>query len=171
MFKSLEKHNLSKIIMLTGDKKTVAENIARSVGIRDFRAELLPEQKVEALKEIQKEFGPMAMVGDGVNDAPALAIASVGIAMGSHGATAASEAGDVVIMVNDIHRVHDAVHVAQGAMRLAKQGIYLGMGTSLTLIVFAVFGLITPIAGAVMQEILDAVVILNALRVNFQKID
>ena len=157
--------------MLTGDKKAVAENIAKNIGIKEFRAELLPEQKVQELINIQKEIGPVAMIGDGVNDAPALAIASVGIAMGSHGATAASEAGDVVIMVNDIHRVHDAVHVSQGAMRLAKQGIFIGMGTSLTLIVFACFGFISPIAGALMQEILDAVVILNALRVNFQAID
>jgi heavy metal translocating P-type ATPase len=171
MFSSLKEHNLNKIIMLTGDKQAVAKTIASNVGIMEYRAELLPEEKVAELKKIQNEYGPMAMIGDGVNDAPALAIASVGIALGSHGATAASEAGDIVIMVNDIHRVHDAVHIAQNAMKLAKQGIVFGMGTSLLLIIFACFGLISPIAGAVMQELLDAVVILNALRVNFQKID
>lgn len=171
MFKSLKAHRLNKIIMLTGDKKAVAENIATSVGLQEYRAELLPEQKVTELNKIQAEFGPMAMIGDGVNDAPALAAASVGIAMGSNGATAASEAGDIVIMVNNVHRVHDTVHIAQYSMKLAKQGIFLGMGTSMFLIIFACFGLITPIAGALMQEILDAAVILNALRVNFQRID
>ena len=171
MFEMVAKHRLTHTIMLTGDKESVAKNIAQNVGITDYRAELLPEQKVAAVKDLQTKYGPMAMVGDGVNDAPALVAASVGIAMGSHGATAASDASDVVIMVNDIERVHDAIHVAQNAMRLAKQSIFFGMGASLLFILFAVFGLITPIFGAVLQELLDVVAITNALRVNFQKID
>jgi P-type E1-E2 ATPase len=156
--------------MLTGDKKAVAEAIALEVGLDEFHAELLPEQKVEWLKKLQAEYGPMAMVGDGVNDAPALAAASVGIAMASHGATAASETGDIVIMVNDMGRVHDALHLAQGALRLAKQGIYFGMGTSLVLMLLALLGFITPVYGAVLQEALDVIVILNALRLNFEKV-
>lgn len=170
MFESIREHNISKMVMLTGDKKSVAENIAKSVGITDYQAELSPEQKVEWLKKLQKEYGPMAMVGDGVNDAPALAIASVGIAMASHGATAASETGDIVIMVNNMHRVHDALHIAQSAMKLAKQGIFVGMGFSIILMIFALFGYIAPIFGAIMQEFLDVAVILNALRLNFEKI-
>lgn len=170
MFESIREHNISKMVMLTGDKKSVAENIAKSVGITDYQAELSPEQKVEWLKKLQKEYGPMAMVGDGVNDAPALAIASVGIAMASHGATAASETGDIVIMVNNMHRVHDALHIAQSAMKLAKQGIFVGMGVSIILMLFALFGYIAPVIGAIMQEVLDVAVILNALRLNFEKI-
>ncbi|MEI8175012.1 MAG: heavy metal translocating P-type ATPase [bacterium] len=170
MFKSIKEHDVSRLIMLTGDKKAVAENIANAVGITEFQAELLPEQKVEWLKKIQKEYGPMAMVGDGVNDAPALAIASVGIAMASHGATVASEVGDVVIMVNNIERVHDALHIAQNVMKLAKQGIFFGMGVSIILMIFALFGYISPIFGALAQEVLDVIVIINALRLNFQKI-
>lgn len=170
MFESIKEHDVSRLIMLTGDKKLVAENIAKSIGITEFQAELLPEQKVEWLKKIQKEYGPMAMVGDGVNDAPALAIASVGIAMASHGATAASETGDVVIMVNNINRVHDALHIAQNAMKLAKQCIFFGIGASIFLMIFALLGYITPIFGALMQEVLDVLVIINALRLNFQKI-
>ena len=164
MFESIREHDVPRLIMLTGDKKAVAENIAKSVGITELQAELLPEQKVEWLKKIQKEYGPMAMVGDGVNDAPALAVASVGIAMASHGATAASETGDIVIMVNNMHRVHDALHIAQNAMKLAKQGIFFGMGVSVILMVLALLGYITPIFGALMQEILDVIVIMNALR-------
>ncbi|MCX6754329.1 MAG: heavy metal translocating P-type ATPase [Candidatus Nomurabacteria bacterium] len=171
MFESIREHNISRLIMLTGDKKSVAENIAKSVGITEFQAELLPEQKVEWLKKIQSEYGPVAMVGDGVNDAPALAVASVGIAMASHGATAASETGDVVIMVNNMHRVHDALHIAQSAVRLAKQSIFFGMGVSIMLMILAMLGYITPIFGAIMQEILDAIVIMNALRLNFEKIE
>ncbi|MEI6581211.1 MAG: HAD-IC family P-type ATPase [bacterium] len=170
MFESIREHDVPRLIMLTGDKKAVAENIAKSVGITELQAELLPEQKVEWLKKIQKEYGPMAMVGDGVNDAPALAVASVGIAMASHGATAASETGDIVIMVNNMHRVHDALHIAQNAMKLAKQGIFFGMGVSVILMVLALLGYITPIFGALMQEILDVIVIMNALRLNFQKV-
>jgi P-type E1-E2 ATPase len=170
MFESIKQHNVSRLIMLTGDKQAVAENIAKSIGITEYQAELLPEQKVEWLKKLQKNYGPMAMVGDGVNDAPALAIASVGIAMASHGATAASETGDVVIMVNNMHRVHDALHIAQSAMRLAKQGIFFGMGASVILMVLSLLGHITPVFGAIAQEILDAAVIMNALRLNFEKI-
>jgi heavy metal translocating P-type ATPase len=170
MFESIKEHNVPRLIMLTGDKKAVAENIAKSVGITEYQAELLPEQKVEWLKKIQNEYGPMAMVGDGVNDAPALAVASVGIAMASHGATVASETGDVVIMVNNMHRVHDALHIAQSTMKLAKQSIFFGMGVSSILMLFALLGYITPIFGAIMQEILDVVVIINVLRINFQKI-
>lgn len=170
MFESIKEHNVPRLIMLTGDKKTVAESIAKSIGITEYEAELLPEQKVEYIKKIQKEYGPMAMVGDGVNDAPALAVASVGIAMAFHGATAASETGDVVIMVNNMHRVHDALHIAQNVMRLAKQSIFFGMGISIILMVFALFGYITPIFGAMMQEILDIVVIINVLRINFQEV-
>lgn len=170
MFESITKHNVSKLIMLTGDKQAVADNIAKNIGIKEYYAELLPEQKVEWLKKIQTKYGPMAMVGDGINDAPALAISSVGIAMASHGATAASETGDIVIMVNNMHRVHDALHIAQSAMRLAKQGIFFGMGASVILMVVALLGHITPVFGAVMQEILDGAVIINSLRLNFEKI-
>ena len=170
MFASIKEHNIDRIIMLTGDKKSVAENIAKKVGITEYQAELSPEQKVEWLKKIQREYGNVAMIGDGVNDAPALAIASVGIAMASHGATAAGEASDVVIMVNDMHKVHDALHIAQSAIKLAKQGIFFGMGVSILLMMIALFGYIPPVFGAVMQEILDVAVILNALRLNFEKI-
>ncbi|MEI6280805.1 MAG: heavy metal translocating P-type ATPase [bacterium] len=170
MFESIKEHGVPRLVMLTGDKESVAANIANSIGITEFKAELLPEQKVEWLKKIQAEYGPMAMIGDGVNDAPALAVASVGIAMASHGATAASETGEVVIMVNNMHRVHDVLHIAQSSMKLAKQGIFFGMGASVILMIFALFGHITPVFGAIMQEILDVVVILNALRLNFENI-
>lgn len=170
MFNSIREHDVPKLIMLTGDKQGVAENIAKDVGIDEFQAELLPEQKVEWVERIQKQYGPVAMVGDGINDAPAMAVASVGIAMAAHGATVASETGDVVIMVNNMQRVHDALHIAQSSMRLAKQGIFFGMGMSMILMIFALLGYITPVWGAIMQEVLDVLVILNALRLNFEKI-
>ena len=90
--------------------------------------------------------------------------------MASHGATAASETGDVVIMENNMQRVHDVLHIAQRTMRLAKQGIFVGMGMSIILMVLALFGYIAPVPGAILQEILDVAIIINALRLNFEKI-
>jgi P-type E1-E2 ATPase len=170
MFASIEKHNIPNIIMLTGDKESVAGNIARKVGITEYHAELLPEQKVEWIKKIQKKYGPAAMVGDGVNDAPAMAISAVGIAMAAHGATVASETGDVVVVVNNVHRVHDVLHITQRSMKIAKQGIWFGMGVGTLLMILALLGYIAPVPGAITQEVLDVVVIINALKITFEKV-
>jgi P-type E1-E2 ATPase len=156
--------------MLTGDKESVAGNIARKVGITEYHAELLPEQKVEWIKKIQKKYGPAAMVGDGVNDAPAMAISAVGIAMAAHGATVASETGDVVVVVNNVHRVHDVLHITQRSMKIAKQGIWFGMGVGTLLMILALLGYIAPVPGAITQEVLDVVVIINALKITFEKV-
>jgi P-type E1-E2 ATPase len=99
-----------------------------------------------------------------------LAAAEVGIAMGAHGSSAASEAADVVITQNNMVRVHDALHIGQRALSLAKQSIFVGMGVSIVLMFIASFGYIPPVLGAIFQEALDVAVILNALRLNFEKI-
>ena len=156
--------------MLTGDKRAVAEKIAAQLGIKDFKAEMLPEQKVLEVHRIRNEFSPAAMVGDGVNDAPALAAADVGIALAFHGSSASSESADIVIMQNNLMRVHDAVHIAQNVMLIAKQSIFVGLGLSIVLMIIASFGYITPVYGAMLQEAIDVAVILNALRVNFDKV-
>lgn len=156
--------------MLTGDKAPVAKKIAAQLGINDFRAELLPEDKVLEVKKIRNDFSPVAMVGDGINDAPALAAADVGIALAFHGSSASSESADIVIMQNNLMRVHDAVHIAQSTMRIAKQSIFIGLGLSFVLMIIAAFGYILPVYGALLQEAIDVAVILNALRVNFEKV-
>jgi P-type E1-E2 ATPase len=169
VFESMRKKGAERIIMLTGDRKTVAAKIAAEIGLEEFEAELLPEDKVNKVKELQKTNPPVVMVGDGINDAPALVSADVGIALGVHGSTAAAFAGDIVIMVNTLERVSEALTIGQRVMTIAKQSIFVGMGLSILFMFVAAFGYIKPVVGALIQEALDIAVILNALRVHFEK--
>ena len=170
LFSQMRHLGMEKIIMLTGDKKNVADIIAGQLGLTDIHAECLPEDKVTEVLEHKKEFGSVAMVGDGINDAPALATADVGIAIGGQGSTASSESGDIVITVNNLTRVGQALKIAKYTIKIAKQSIFIGIGLSIVLMLFAAFGQIVPVYGALIQEVLDVAVILNALRVNFIKI-
>ncbi len=171
VFASMQEHKLKKMIMITGDKKAVAEKIASQLGLTDFRAETLPEEKVLEVVKAKNKYGKVAMVGDGINDAPALAAADVGIALAFHGSSATSESGDIVIMQNNFMRVHDALHIAQRVMWVAKEGIFVGMGLSVVLMVIAALGYIPPVYGAMLQEVVDVAVILNALKLNFEKVE
>ena len=152
-------------VMLTGDREAPAQAIAAQAGIRTVRANLLPADKVAAVRELTERYGNVVMVGDGINDAPALAAATIGVAMGAHGTAVSAEAADVVLLVDDIGRVGDAMAISRRMRRIALQSIGVGLGVSFALMVVASLGHITPAAGAVMQEALDAAVILNALRV------
>ena len=152
-------------VMLTGDRAAPAESIAALAGIRTVRANLLPGDKVAAVRELAARHGNVVMVGDGINDAPALAAATVGVALGAHGTAVSAEAADIVLLVDDIGRVGDAMVISRRMRRIALQSIGVGLGVSFALMVFASMGHITPPVGAVMQEALDAAVILNALRV------
>lgn len=167
----LRRLGIQTIRMLTGDRLVVARRIAKDVGIdeSDIRAECLPEEKVREVEKLRKEYPPVVMVGDGINDAPALAIADVGIAMGAHGGTASSEAGDVVILVDNIERVGEALSIGHAVLRIAKESIFIGIGLSIVLMLIAALGFISPIFGALSQEVIDVLVILNALRVLFTK--
>ena len=151
-------------VMLTGDRASAARAMAERAGIADVRAELLPAGKVEALGELRRTRAPVMMVGDGINDAPALAAASVGVAMGAHAPAAAAEAADIVLLVDDVSRVADTIEISRRTRRIALQSIGVGLGVSAAMMVIASFGLIAPPVGALLQEALDAAVILNALR-------
>jgi heavy metal translocating P-type ATPase len=151
-------------VMLTGDRVESADAIAAQSGIRTVRANLLPTDKVTALARLKQQYGTVVMVGDGINDAPALASATVGIAMGEHGPAASAEAADIVLMVDDVSRVGDAIAVSQRMRRIILQSIGVGLGVSFALMVVASTGHIAPSVGALLQEALDAAVILNALR-------
>lgn len=164
----LKHMGIKHFLILTGDRKQVGEYIAHQLHISEVHSQLLPAEKVQLLQKEKKQESPIAMVGDGINDAPVLAAADVGIALGAKGSTAASEAADAVIMQNDLGRLADLVAISKRSVRIAKQSILTGIGLSFILMVFAVAGFIVPIAGAFMQEAIDVVVILNALRARFR---
>lgn len=153
---------ISETVLLTGDTASTAEHIAAEAGIGNVIAECLPADKVAAVAAMPVRL--VMMVGDGVNDAPVLAAADVGVAMGAKGATAASESADIVIMVDDLSRSATAVEIGQRTSRIARTSIWVGITLSLTLMVAAAFGLIPAVAGALLQELVDLATILNALR-------
>lgn len=149
-------------LMLTGDAWPTAEHIAAEAGLEDVRAECLPADKVEAIRSLPSR--PVIMVGDGVNDAPVLAAADVGIAMGARGSTAAGESADVVIIPDDLAKVAHAVRIGRRTVRVALESIWIGMALSVGLMVAAALGYVPAVAGALSQEAVDLVTILNALR-------
>jgi heavy metal translocating P-type ATPase len=157
---------IAQVAMATGDREDVAREVGHHVGVDQVYAEQTPEAKLQLVRALQArpETRPVVMVGDGINDAPALALADVGIAMGAAGATVASEAADAVIMVDRIDRVADAIRFGRRSLFIARQSIIAGMGLSIVAMGFAAAGLIPPVAGAVLQEGIDVAVILNALR-------
>lgn len=161
----LTKAGVEHLALLTGDREGPAQVVAQSIGIRDVRAECLPEDKLSVIRELQKTLAPVAMMGDGVNDAPALASADVGIAMmGGLREGVSSEASDIVIVHDDVARVEEAVQIAKRTVLVAKTGIFIGMGLSGFLMVLALLGMIPPFTGAWLQELIDVTVIVQALR-------
>jgi hypothetical protein len=149
--------------MLTGDHVTVAEPVGAAIGVDRVLADLTPEEKVTAVRQSRPDRVTI-MVGDGINDAPALAAADVGVAMGARGATSSSEAADVVLVVDRLDRLVEAVEIAQRTRSIALQSMWMGMGLSLVAMGGATLGLLSPLVGAVAQEAIDAAAILNALR-------
>jgi P-type E1-E2 ATPase len=160
---SLRTAGVSRVVMVTGDRSDAAETIGAALDLDAALAEREPADKVDAVTTEQRQR-PTAMVGDGINDAPALAAANVGIAMGARGASVSSEAADVVILVDRLDRVSEAFSIARRTRDIALQSILAGMGLSGVAMGFAAIGLLPPIAGALTQEVIDVAVILNALR-------
>ena len=163
---SLREAGIEHTALVTGDKAAVAERVAGELGIERVYAEQTPEQKLELVRALQAQpnLRNVVMVGDGINDAPALALADVGIAMGTIGATVSSETADAVILVERVNRVADAVRIGRRALAIARQSVLLGLGASLVAMGFAAAGFLTPVMGALLQEVIDVGVILNALR-------
>ena len=164
MIQRLETMGIKKTVLLTGDIKNNARNIAEQAGISDYEAELVPEEKVIAVKKLRQEFENVIMVGDGINDAPALAASTVGIAMGAKGTAISAEAADVVFLEDRVSKVVNTIEVGKRTISVAKQSIFVGLGCSFFFMGIAILGHMPPAIGAVLQEVLDVGVILNALR-------
>jgi heavy metal translocating P-type ATPase len=159
----LREAGIARMVMVTGDRAAAAHAIGAALDLDAVLADRVPADKVDAVRSEQR-LHPTIMVGDGINDAPALASADVGIALGARGASASSEAADVVILADRLDRVGEAIVIAQRARRIAVESIVAGMGLSTLAMLAAVFGWLMPVPAAIVQEVIDVAVILNALR-------
>ncbi|MBD7895253.1 cadmium-translocating P-type ATPase [Limosilactobacillus sp. Sa3CUN2] len=167
----LRKMGVTNLMMLTGDQASFAKEVAKQVGISDVKTNLLPQGKIAALKAIPLDQHPVFMVGDGVNDAPSFVTADVGIAMGAHGATAASESASVVIIRDDLSRIAKIVEISQDTIKIAKQAVLIGIAICTILMLIACTGILPAFVGAMFQEVIDTVSILWALKARKIKLD
>lgn len=159
----LRRQTGAHMMMLTGDHKEVASKIGKEVGVKDIRDSLLPAQKIEAIKGVPKEKRPVVMTGDGINDAPSLTAADVGIAMGAKGASAASESADAIIMVNDLSKINDAVAISKHTMKVANVDVLTAITIVIIIELIAFTGIIPAFWGAILQEVVDMISISLAL--------
>ncbi len=161
--KGLRKDGVRRIVLATGDRAAVARRVTKGLGLDAIYCELSPDQKVLTVLS-ERKYGPVMMVGDGVNDAPALAAADVGVAMGARGAAASAEAADIVLLVDRIGRLRTGIEIAKRSRRIAVESVVAGIGLSVIAMIAAAFGYLSPVQGALLQEVIDVAVILNALR-------
>ncbi|MFI5041468.1 MAG: heavy metal translocating P-type ATPase [Acidimicrobiales bacterium] len=159
----LRRDGITRVVMVTGDRAEVADAVGAVIGVDEVLAERTPAEKVDAVR-IERRHGTTIMVGDGINDAPALALADIGVALGARGASASSEAADVVLSVDRLDRLGEAVVIAQRTLRVAAQSVAAGMGLSLVAMGVAAAGYLPAAWGALLQETIDVAVIANALR-------
>jgi P-type E1-E2 ATPase len=164
LFRELAAVGVRRTVLLSGDRLERVAHAANVLGITDAQGDLLPDGKVAAIRAIIAEGDRVAMVGDGINDAPALGAATVGIALASHGGGIAALSADCVLLSDDLHLVSRSIRIAQRALRIARQSVYVGVGLSVVAMGFAAAGYLPPVAGALVQEAIDVAVILNALR-------
>ncbi len=154
---------VTKIILASGDREDITRTVATRLGLDESRALLSPQEKVETVLR-ERQSGRVMMVGDGVNDAPALAAADVGVALGVRGAAASAEVADVVLLVDRIDLLADAVMIARRSRQIALQSATAGLVLSMSAMVVAGLGYLPPVQGALFQEVIDVAVVLNALR-------
>jgi soluble P-type ATPase len=164
MIRALRAAGISRVVLVTGDRADIAETVGRIVAVDTVHAERDPAEKLDIVRAEQASK-PTIMVGDGINDAPALAAAGVGVALAARGATASAEAADVVLTVDRVDALADAILIARRARRIAWQAVVVGMGLSLAAMLAAAAGLLPPAAGALLQELIDVAAIAIALRV------
>jgi P-type E1-E2 ATPase len=169
MLDELHGLGIERVILASGDAPAVARAVGSQLGVDAAHGGLSPEDKVR-LVIAEKRYGPVLMAGDGVNDAPALAAADIGIAMGVRGAAASTEVADAVLLVDRIDPIAGGIRVARRARRIALQSVVIGMGLSFLAMGVAMLGYLPPVQGALVQEAIDVIVILNALRVGMPQL-
>jgi Cd2+/Zn2+-exporting ATPase len=162
--RDLRRTGIRNLIMLTGDNPGAARAVANELQLDDFRAGLLPAEKVSFLRDLQRQYGRVLMVGDGVNDAPALAAADVGVAMGSAGTDVALETADIALMSDDLTRLATAIHIARRAERIIRVNIAFALLSKAAFVVLAVLGLATLWMAVLADMGASLLVILNGLR-------
>ena len=160
---AFRQRGIDRIVLASGDHADVTNAVAAELDVDEVKSGLTPGEKVEAVLA-EREHGPVMMIGDGVNDAPALAAADVGIAMGARGAAPSSESADAVLLVDRLDRIAEVMDVARRSRRIALQSVYVGIGLSFAAMGFAALGYLPPVQGALLQELIDVAVIVNALR-------
>jgi P-type E1-E2 ATPase len=158
---------LTRTVLLSGDRTANAKAVGLTAGINEVHGDLLPADKATLISRFRARGDVVLMVGDGTNDAPALSAADVGVALAGHGGGVTSEAADVVVLVDDLSKVGEAVAISRRTMHLARQSIVTGLVLSGIAMVFAAYGLIPPTQGALLQEAIDVAVIMNALRASW----
>ena len=163
LLQELRALGIERIVLATGDRHEVARFISVGLSLDQVRSDLTPDQKILVVLSERKN-GPVMMIGDGINDAPALAAADVGVAMGAKGAAASAEAADVVLLVDQLDRILPAIRIARRSRRIALESVAAGMGLSFAAMMAAAAGLLLPVEGALLQEAIDVAVIFNALR-------
>jgi P-type E1-E2 ATPase len=168
LLRDLRGLGIERIVLATGDRRDVAEWVARGLSIDAVRFELTADQKTLVVLSERKN-GPVMMVGDGVNDAPALAAADLGLAMGAKGAAASAEVADIVLLVDQLDRLLPALKIARRSRRIALESVVVGIALSVAGMVAAVLGFLTPVQGAILQEVIDVAVIFNALRALYDR--
>ncbi len=169
MLHRLKALGVKETLMVTGDNAVTAQVVAKQLGISNVHAEALPADKLHVISDAKHR--PLVFVGDGVNDAPVLSGADVGIALGARGSTAASESADLVVMTDDVSRVATAYEIARRTFAIARQSIFAGIGLSILLMLVFATGKFPPLAGAILQEVVDVIVIFNALRAHLIAVD
>jgi P-type E1-E2 ATPase len=151
-------------LMVTGDNPAVAQAIGKELDIKQIYADALPGDKIAAVEAVPEKQQPVVFIGDGLNDAPVLTASHVGIALGARGSTAASESADMVIMNDDLSQIARGLEIAKRTFYIAKQSILVGIALSIILMLIFATGIFRPLYGAIIQEVVDVVVIFNALR-------
>jgi Cd2+/Zn2+-exporting ATPase len=160
----LRQHGVRHVVMLTGDHEATARAVAEEVGVDEVRAELLPEDKVRAIETLREVYGPVAMIGDGINDAPALAAADVGIAMGAAGSHAALETADIALMADELLKVPFAIRLSRAALSTIRANVVFAIGIKVVFLALAVTGQATLWMAVVADTGASLAVVANALR-------